>query len=368
MGNRKVYITGVGNVSPQNTAGNPDFPEEIISAYSTFLKCREPNYKEYIPGDMVRRMSRLIKMGVAAAKICLQDAAPPMSPPPGGEGGGVPDAIITGTGLGCIEDTEKFLTTMITNNEELLTPTSFIQSTHNTVSAQIALLLKCHNYNFTYVHRGLSFESAILDSMMNIETGHAETVLLGGSDELTANTHAILQRLGQVRAKPINTLDLFKDKTRGSVAGEGAAFFLLSSTQGIKDYGRIKGVHTFLKPSGLDETVDRISGFLEQHGLRKTLPDLIILGNNGDQTDDSIYDKVFNRLFNNSPRGFYKHLCGEYFTSTSFALWLAAMIMKSQVVPPVILKAGSMPGKINNILIYNHFRNIDHSLILVSHS
>ena len=53
----------------------------------------------------------------------------------------MPDAIITGTGLGCLEDTEKFLTAMVTNKEEFLTPTSFIQSTHNTVSAQIALLL-----------------------------------------------------------------------------------------------------------------------------------------------------------------------------------------------------------------------------------
>jgi len=354
---RKVYITGTGNISPQNTAGNPDFPEEIISLESTFLRCREPNYKEYVSGDLVRRMSRLIKMGVAAARISLTDAGCQM-----------PDAIITGTGLGCIEDTEKFLTSMITNNEELLTPTSFIQSTHNTVSAQIALLLKCHNYNFTYVHRGLSFESAILDSMMNIETGQAKTVLLGSADELTANTHSILQRLGQVRAKPINTLDLFRDKKRGSIAGEGAAFFLLSSIPGSKAYGRIKGITTLFKPSGNDETVEHISGFLERHNLQKTPPDLVILGNNGDPGHDRIYNDVSGRIFKTSTKGYFKHLCGEYFTATSFALWLAAMIMKSQVVPAIMLKDGPSPGKINNILIYNHFRNIDHSLILISHS
>jgi 3-oxoacyl-[acyl-carrier-protein] synthase II len=354
---RKVYITGVGNVSPQNTAGNPDFPEEIISFESTFLKCREPNYKEYISGDFVRRMSRHIKMGVAAARISLTDAGCQM-----------PDAIITGTGLGCIEDTEKFLTNMISNNEELLTPTSFIQSTHNTVSAQIALLLKCHNYNFTYVHRGLSFESAILDSMMNIETGQAKTVLLGSSDELTTNTHLLLQRLGQVKAKPINTLDLIKDKGRGSIAGEGASFFLLSSSPGLKEYGRIKGITTFFKPSGPVKTVECISDFLEHHNLQKIPPDLVILGNNGDPGYDRIYNEVSGKIFSTSPIGYFKHLCGEYFTATSFALWLAAMIMKSQVVPAVILKDGPPPGKINTILIYNHYRNIDHSLILISRS
>ncbi|MDP4282756.1 MAG: 3-oxoacyl-ACP synthase, partial [Bacteroidota bacterium] len=145
-----VYITGLGSISPQMTYNNNHFLEEIKVPENSMLKVIDPVYKEYIQGDMVRRMSRIIKMGVTASKICLSDAALNM-----------PDAIITGTGLGCIEDTEKFLSTMIRNKEEFLTPTSFIQSTHNTVGAQIALILKCHNYNFTYVHRGLSFESGL---------------------------------------------------------------------------------------------------------------------------------------------------------------------------------------------------------------
>ncbi len=47
----------------------------------------------------------------------------------------MPGAIITGTALGCLEDTVTFLTRMIELNEELLPPTAFIQSTHNTVAA-----------------------------------------------------------------------------------------------------------------------------------------------------------------------------------------------------------------------------------------
>ena len=357
MVNNKVYINGVGNISPQKTAGNTEFPSEIISGEPTFLKCQEPNYKDYISGDLVRRMSRLIRMGVSASKISLSDALLQM-----------PDAIVTGTGLGCIEDTEKFLTSMITNNEELLTPTSFIQSTHNTVSAQIALHLKCHNYNFTYVHRGFSFESAILDSMMQIETGQAASVLLGGTDELTANTHTIMQRLGHVKIKPINNLNLFTDNSRGTIAGEGASFFVLSPNRGTKNYGRLKAIHTFFKPSGLQETVNRITDFLEQQNPGAVLPDLVILGNNGDPAYDLVYQFVNEQLFSKVPKGYYKHLCGEYFTSTSFALWLAATIMKSQVVPGVVLQEGQAPADISTILIYNQFRNIDHSLILVSQS
>ena len=54
------------------------------------------------------------------------------------------------------------------NREQMLNPTAFIQSTFNTVGAQLALLLKIHAYNVTYVHRGLSFESALIDGIISI--------------------------------------------------------------------------------------------------------------------------------------------------------------------------------------------------------
>ena len=98
---------------------------------------------------------------------------------------------------------------MIRNKEEFLTPTSFIQSTHNTVGAQIALLLKCHGYNFAYVHRGLSFESALTDAMMRLEQGHAENILTGGIDEITGDSFAIMQRLGHWKRKPVLSLAAF---------------------------------------------------------------------------------------------------------------------------------------------------------------
>ena len=117
-----------------------NFLEEIIEYTETRLKAIEPDYTAFIDPKLIRRMSHLIKMGVAAAKECLERGNTQM-----------PGAIITGTAYGCLEDTVSFLTRMIELNEELLPPTAFIQSTHNTVSAQIALMLACHNYNNTFV-------------------------------------------------------------------------------------------------------------------------------------------------------------------------------------------------------------------------
>lgn len=226
-----VYLNGLGNVSPQKTIrgistngnGVATLLDEPIFFETNQFKCPDPGYKDFIPGDMIRRMGRIIKMGVTASKLCLRDAATGRNADSVQEI--IPDAIITGTGLGCMEDTEKFLTSMIRNNEEFLTPTSFIQSTHNTVAGQIALLLKCHGYNFTYVHRGISFESALTDAMIQLQLGEFSNALVGGSDELTANSFAITSRLGYWKQKPVHPMNLLDDPQRGTIAGEGASLF-----------------------------------------------------------------------------------------------------------------------------------------------
>ncbi|XHR98368.1 beta-ketoacyl synthase chain length factor [Mucilaginibacter sp. UC70_90] len=163
------------------------------------LTCIEPDYKTLIDPKLLRRMSRIIKMGVAAGTACLH-----------GAGIDIPDAIITGTAYGCLEDTNTFLSKMVQQNEEALAPTAFIQSTHNTISAQIALLLQCHNYNNTFVNGGASFENALLDAMMLLYEGEACNVLVGGIDEITVNGHVILHRMGLYRRGLTSNLELLQ--------------------------------------------------------------------------------------------------------------------------------------------------------------
>ena len=74
----------------------------------------EPSYKEYISPAASRRMAKGVKMGTATAMTALKQA-----------GISLPDAIVVGTGLGCIQDSEKFLKGILDNQEQHLTPTSF---------------------------------------------------------------------------------------------------------------------------------------------------------------------------------------------------------------------------------------------------
>jgi len=285
-------------------------------------------------------MSRIIRMGAAAALACLHDA-----------GIKEPDAIVTGTAYGCLEDTGLFLTSIFERNEEMLQPATFIQSTHNTVGAQIALILQCTRYNNSFVHRGLSFESALLDALLLLEEKEATTVLAGGIDEITDISHAVLTRFGLYRRSPVSNLDLFSGRIKGTIAGEGAAFFLLASQPSENDYAQLDGMTSFCRPADTHEIKQQLLSFLAANTIDPDTIDLVITGNNGDSGGDDIYRQLSGSLFPNHPFTTYKNLCGEYPTSTAFALWLAANKIRSGA---------------GRILIYNHYLGIYHTAFLLS--
>ena len=348
-----AYINGIGIVSPQLTVESKGFPTEVMEYTADYLKCIEPAYRNYIDPIQSRRMSRLIKMGIAAAKISMADAGCTM-----------PDAIITGTGLGSVEDTEKILSD-ITKDEKFLNPTPFIQSTYNTISSQVAIQLKCHNYNSTYVHRTFSFESGLIDSLMQMEEHTASQILVGAIDEMTMNHLQITRRIGQWKMEPVNNLRLLENMTPGALAGEGAAFFVLGKEKNGSAYANLKDVKTCINIKGSFNPNKEISTFLGNNGLDARDIDLLILGNNGDCENDPIYAQFADHYFPGKALAWYKHLCGEYHTATGFGLYAAACILKNRVYPEILHLNNVQPKKFENILIYNHFRNTNHAFLLV---
>ena len=238
-----VYINRIASIHAESRNEKP------------YFSAQEPDYKEMITNaNLRRRMSRMIKMGVACGLECLKDISPEKV-----------DAIITATGLGCLADTEKFMNALMDNREQMLNPTAFIQSTFNTIGAQIALLLKIHAYNVTYVHRGLSFESALTDGIMSIAEGK-QHVLAGGMDEITPTSYIIQQRLGLLK---------------GTTAGEGAQFFLLSAQEEEQTYAEMKRVETFHIRNSATEMMTWKHPFITSHQLATEDIDWFISGKNG---------------------------------------------------------------------------------------
>jgi 3-oxoacyl-(acyl-carrier-protein) synthase len=330
-----IYLNGIGAISIQseNKLEIPDISE------TKHIRCQDIDFSTYIPPMVARRMSKIIKRAIASSKMALTDANLEM-----------PDAIISGTGLGCIEDTEKFLTAMIQNNETLLQPTHFIQSTHNTISSQIAMQLKCYGYNNTYSHLGISFESALLDAFLQIKTGACENVLVGGYDEMTPNYFLMLSKLG------------FWEHC---FAGEGCTSLVVSNQKTPNTYCKIDAVHLFYNPKNLTDMKDEIAHLLQMAALNVEDIDCVMTGKNGDPENDAVYHAIYSDLVP-LPQLSYKLLSGEYFTVSAFGIALAANLLKTQTIPENIAKNNEHAPTVRTILFHQHFHNRAHALILLS--
>ena len=350
-----VFINSIGSVSAQKTFDNSVFLEDIMCYNDTVLEIIAPDYKAYIPPAAARRMAKGIKMSTVSAKIAMTEAAMEETEI---------DAIIVGTGLGCIGDSEKFVSDIIENDEQFLTPTRFIQSSHNTVAGQIALGMGCKGHNFTYVHSAISFESALLDAKMQLENGEADHILVGGADELVdhhVNTHRLI---GHIKQEPVETMSVLKSGTKGAVFSEGAHFFMLSNQKRSSCYSKLMAVKTY-NTLMKNQVVEKTQSFLSENGMTTQSIDMVILGNNGDVEFDGYYDELANGMFKNMPQVYFKHLSGEFDTASGFGFWLANRILKQQSVPDVVRLNSIVANPPVNVLIYNQYRGENHSLTLL---
>lgn len=347
-----VYINSASCISVQDTLNENILQNLTVKNSPNIIKAIEPNYKEFIPPAMIRRMSKTVKMSSVASHHALKEA-----------GIEKPDAIIVGTGMGCSQDSEKFLKNVIDNHEEFLTPTFFIQSTHNTVAGQIALGLQCHAYNFTYVNTSSSLEFSLLDAQLQINDGEAENVLVGSTDEQTDRTMELYCLNNTIKKEADLPADYLHSTTNGVIWGEGASFFVIGKDKTENSYARLKNIDISNKVE-LNEVKDFIQNFLVQNNLSTHDIDAVILGFSGDAKSDRHYTQAMD-LFPDSAQLYYKHLSGEFNTASGFSTFMACHILKEQQIPEVMMINAEKKESIKNILLYNHLAGDDHSLVLL---
>lgn len=203
LGNNNVELQNVicnsfgfgGNDSSMVISKNePAFVMEESTNHSYRIAAEEvvtdiedlKDLKEFVSPMEARRMGKIMKAAHLTSLRAMKNA-----------GIECPDAIITATSRGMLEISLQFLDDITAYGEELLKPTLFMQSTHNTLSSAIAIRTKCHGYNTTYSHGDDSFKWAMRDAERLIQTGKASSVLVGSFDESTPAFSMIAERAGE---------------------------------------------------------------------------------------------------------------------------------------------------------------------------
>ena len=348
---KSLYIQSAAQISVQQPLSDAWFDAPIIFD-SAYVRAIEPNYREYIDPNKARRMGKILKRAIVTSRIAAKNS-----------GIAMPDAIISGTGLGCIENTEIFLEAMVRHGEELLQPTYFMQSTHNTIGSLVSIDMKCHGYNNTYTHKGVSFEQALLDAYLQLSAGRIKTALVGGYDEMTPKYQLLLSRIGYWRAHGENVT---LKRGEEAFAGETSVSFMLSCEKDENTICSIGGISLLYKPSETDLQI-ALNELLDRNACSIDDVDAVVAGISGNQTNDAVYYRNAPLLFAGKPLAGYKHIFGESYTASGLGMYVAATCIGKQHIPRHILLNGCREvNSVKTLLLYNHSDNKNHSFTLLT--
>lgn len=343
MIDRRIYIQDATQISIQKP-----LCEEWMTApvrYDVpYARSIDPDFKEFFSPLEGRRMGKILKRALASSLRVVRTT-----------GITQPDAIISGTGLGCIENTEIFLTAMCEEGESLLKPTSFMQSTHNTISSLLSINLKCHGYNVTYAHKGISFDSAMFDAWLQLRLGKIGNALVGSHDEITPSYFTLLQRIGYVGGD------------MEGVCGEASVAAMLNTEKGEDALCELKSMSMLYKPSAA-KLKKALANLLGDAGVEYDELDAVITGVNGNRVNDEQYASAVAELCPSLPEVRYKHLFGECYSASGLALYAAAHCLHKGMIPE-FMRFGDTPLKDDvpkNLLLFNQFEGKTYSMILLS--
>ncbi|MDR2813762.1 MAG: beta-ketoacyl synthase chain length factor, partial [Prevotellaceae bacterium] len=303
-----------------------------------------PDYKLYFAPNVARRLGKILKRAMLTARQ-VREAT----------GIANPDAIITGTGLGCIEESGFFLDALTYKGEEFLQPTHFMQSTHNTISSLIAIDAGCRGYNSTYAHKGVSFECALADAFVQLEGNRIQTALVGAHDEMTPSYFILLKRIGYL-GHAVN-----------GFSGETSVSMMLGTAPTSPPLCRLRGVAMQYCPNEKELQL-LLRQLLQQAQCRMEQIDAVMTGVNGLPSNDKIYAEVCPALFPGKRLLGYKHIFGESYTAPGLGVYASSVFLHQQRIPArfFIDSEGKEQHGVKHILFYNQFENKNHSLTLLS--
>lgn len=297
---------------------------EEITENTEYSPSIDPDFKQFISPGEARRMSRILKRAFCTSLHVIRESRISM-----------PDAIITGTGAGCMENSEKFLSDMALYGENFLKPTQFMQSTHNTIGSQIAISLKCHGYNNTYSHLGISFESALLDAWLQIKSGTAENVLVGAHDEVTPLMAKIMKRshpeFNNISETSMSCMLSRNPFTHNEIKNNDGNtksnnFDVCDSQKKLCEVCDIRIIHS---PAVRSESKDDIMQYHEiAEYLTQYADPVIMAGINGNKLNDAPYRRLFDSLNYNPTLITYRDIFGDNHSSSAMAFYSAVRLIE----------------------------------------
>ncbi len=365
---RRIVVTGIGAVTPigigvKETWGNSIAGKSGVGEitlfdaqnYETRIAAEVKNFNptDFMLPQVYRKTDRVAQMGIAAARMALEDAG--LKSKYDETSNNIP--VIIGSGLGGSLFHEEQIFKLIKGNDPRRVLSSSVpRIAPNAVSAYIAMEFKLRGPNITISTACSSGGNAIATAAQALKTRLADVAVTGGVEcPISPFTYAAYQSL-RVLAKEANGRKVPRpfDKNRdGFVLGEGAGILVLEDykravARGAKIYAELLGYSSNCgvyhmaapEPDGNDAT-QAIESALAMAKLSPEEIQYINAHGTATKMNDLAESKAIGRVFGFGKRGPYvsstKSQMGHTIgASGAIEAILTILSIKHDIIPPNI--------------------------------
>jgi len=366
-GRRRVVVTGLGLVTPLGTG-----PAEVwrsatsgkacagpitlfdTSEHTTTFACEVEGFDPvgYMEHKSARRMDRFAQLGVAAARLALDEAR--LSP----DGNAARMGVLVGSGVGGLGTFQRQMESYVERGPQRVSPLFIPMMIANMASAQISMELGLKGPLSCATTACASGNHAIGDATEIIRRGHADVMLAGGAEAAITgigiaafNSMKALSTRNDEPARASRPFDAGRD---GFVMGEAGAVLVLEELEHaisrgaeliceVVGYGQSGDAHHLTDPDPTGEGPARaMTMALEDAGVEPGQVDYVNAHGTSTPVGDSaevrvlalaLGPEVAARTPVSSTKSMHGHCLGA---AGGLEGALVAMAIREGVIPPTI--------------------------------
>lgn len=367
MKKRRVVITGLGVVAP-NGIGKDEFWTALIKGRSgvsvldlfdvTNHDCRiaaqirDFNPTDFLPRDIVRRSDRFVHLGLAAARLAVEDAHLDL-----GRINKTKIGVFIGSGLGGLPFHEEQILVGYKKGFHRVNPLSVPKITPNSVSSYVAIHLGLTGPNMVISTACASGNYAIAEAFNKILSSETDIMLTGGAEapitEFTFGAYNAMHVLSKRNDKPEAASRPFDDQRDGFVLGEGAGIIVLEELSHairrdahiyaeVLGYGANSGAYHMVmpQPNG-DDVAEAMTSTLKSANLSLWEVDYINAHGTSTIANDKSETKAIKQVFGEQayriPVSSIKSMIGHTIGAAGGIEAVAcALTVERNIIPPTI--------------------------------
>lgn len=360
---KRIVITGVGVVAP-NGIGKEEFWQNCLAGVSGIkpitlfdvskYRCKYAgeisNFQpeKYLGPKGLRNLDRTTLLALVAAKLAIDDSRLGITDDNRNEIG-----VVLGSTMGSVHSISEFDKEGLREGPRYVNPARFPNTVINSPASQVAIRFGLRGLNATISTGFTAGLDAIGYALDMLQLGRAQTLLVGGVEELCIQTFLGFYKLGFLATAQNGTPPLFApfDARRcGTVLGEGAAFFVLepmeqAMARGSTIYAEVLGYATGFSPDsmlrydpaaeGLKEVLRNV---LDESGVSPDEIDFVSASANSTKVGDAAEASAIQAVLDvrTTTVSAVKSILGESF-SAGETLQLAAAVgaLVEQRIPPM---------------------------------